>query len=558
MPLSINTNVTSLSTQRRSTSAGTDLARSVERLGSGLRINRAADDAAGLAIADRMNSGLRGMNQARRNISDAASMLQVADGAMAQVSEDLQRLRELAVQAGNGSFSPGDRAALQQEAGQLLQQISKVGEQTAFNGQAIFAQDNTSIGGDARHRAVLDGLKTGWLSSAEALVKQYYGLTADGVTLTVNLDGFTDGPANVLASVSGTVFAGSGQFNNVHLNIDMADFGTSNTADGGGPPLYSDRIIAHEMVHAIMSRTTDFQFPQWFIEGTAELIQGADERLRAAISPAGGLAAVVASVGSGFTYEGAYAASRYMHEKLKELGVAGGMKGVMQYLNQHQAANLDQALNAVTGGAYANTSAFVADFTANGANFITTRMDLANQDTGAIGGLDADGGPSRNARDVVADVGTGSADSPLEGFKVVFPTNGGATGTRRVQVQAGPGVSQGDTIELGFSAMNAAALGLADLDLTRSAVALLHIDEALDFVTQQRVVAGASGKRLDVAADTLAGNSVNLAGARSRIRDADIAAEATALTRSRILQQAASAMLTQANSQPRAVLALLR
>jgi flagellin len=89
-------------------------------------------------------------------------------------------------------------------------------------------------------------------------------------------------------------------------------------------------------------------------------------------------------------------------------------------------------------------------------------------------------------------------------------------------------------------------------------VALLHIDEALDFVTQQRVVAGASGKRLDVAADTLAGNSVSLAGARSRIRDADIAAEATALTRSRILQQAASAMLTQANSQPRAVLALLR
>jgi flagellin len=384
-------------------------------------------------------------------------------------------------------------------------------------------------------------------------VKQYYGIEADGVSMTVNLDD-TDGAANVLASVSGTTSGGSGKFNNIHLNIDMADFGTGTTADGGGAPLYSDRIIAHEMVHAVMSRATGFQFPQWFTEGTAELIQGADERLKAAIA-GGGVAAVVASVAGSFTYEGGYAASRYMHAKLKGMGVDGGMKGIMQYLNQHQSAGLDQALNAVTNGVYADTNAFVADFSANGAAFIAT-MDLNNADTGAIGGLDADGGPSRNARDVVPDVGEGSAADPTTGFKEIFPTIGGFSGTRRVQIQAG--ARPEDLIELSFSAMNAAALGLSDLDLRRSAVAILHIDQALEFVNQQRVVAGASSERLDIAAAQLAVGSENLSAARSRVRDADFAAETTALTRNQILQQAADAMLSQANSLPSAVLQLLR
>jgi flagellin len=555
--LTLNTNTNSLNTQRRATEHSATLARAIGRLSSGLRINSAADDAAGLAITQRMSAGINGGNQAVRNINDASSMVQVADSAMAQVTDSLQRLRALAVQAGNGSYGASDREALQGEAGQILRQITQIGEQTSFNGQAVFAQDTASLGGDDKKRRVIDGLKTGWLTSAEKLIKQYYGLEGDGATITVNLD-TTDGAFNVLASVSGSVSGGSGKFNNIHLNIDMADFGTGTTPDGGTNPMfYSDRVIAHEMVHAVMSRSTDFQFPQWFTEGTAELIQGADERLAGAI--AGGapaVAAVVNSVGGGFTYEGAYAASRYLHEKLKEMGVAGGIKGVMQYLTQNQSASLDQALNAVTNGAYASTSAFVADFTANGANYITTQMNLTNADTGAIGGLDADGGPSRNARDVVSDVSDRSADAPLEGFNVVFPDLGGSTGMRHVQVQAG--ANAGDVINLSFGAMNAHALGLADLDLSDSAVALLHIDQALEFVNKQRVATGASNERLELAAQGLTQNVENLSAARSRIQDTDFAVETTALTRAQILQQAATAILSQANSQPQMVLQLLR
>lgn len=551
MALSISTNTLSLSTQRSMRTHDTEQAKVIERLSSGMRINRASDDAAGQAITSRLTSSLRGNSQAMRSLSDATSMLQVADGAMASVTETLQRLREMAVAAGNGSYTDGDRGALQKETQALLQHITQVGTDTSFNGDAVFSQDTVSIGGDERRRAVLDGLQSGWLSSAEDMIKQHYGLMGDGAKLTVNLD-ITDGAYNVLASVSGT--SSGGKLNNLHLNLDMADFGTAVTPDGGSAPLYSDRIVAHEMVHAVMGRTMNMgALPQWFVEGTAELINGADERL----AGAGSIAGVVSNIaGGGFSYEGGYAASRYLHDRMKGLGVEGGIKGIMQYLNNNQSADLDAALNAVSKGVYTSNAAFLADFGANGAQFINTKMNLTNADTGAIGGLDADGGIVRDARAVVPASGTSNAADGLAGFNVVYPDEGGASGVRRVQVQAGDSV--GDLIDLQFSSMNARALGLANLDMTRSTVALLTIDRALEFVNEQRVRTGASSNRLDLAAGALETSSQNMQAARSRIQDTDYASDTARLTRTQILQQAASAMLAQANGQPRSVLSLLR
>lgn len=551
MSLSVVTNVSSLNAQRNASSVGQGLTRSLQRLSTGLRINNAADDAAGLAIAERMTSGIRGMNAAKRNINDGASLLQTADGALAQVTASLQRLRELAVQAGNSTYSVADRAFMQDEANQILAQISQVGKQTSFNGEAVFAQDTTSIGGDAAKRFVLDGLKSGWLRESEKLIEKYYGLTGEGSKLTVDLDSFTDGGSNVLAMVEYNM---SGTHN--ILRVDMADFTPTNAPDGGGAPMYSDRIIAHEMVHAVMASSTFmFSLPQWFIEGTAELIHGADERVAGAVG-GGGAAAVVASVAGGFSYEGSYVASRYLHDQLKEMGVEGGIKGIMTYLGAHKTENLSQALNAVTNGVYADTNAFVADFSANGVDFINNKMDLTNADTGAIGGLDADGGPSRNAKDVVFDAGDRGAPDVLEGFAEVFPEIGGSTGRRQVQIQVG--ASANDHIMLDLTAMNAAALGLADLDLESTSNSIRHIDEALEFVNTQRTVIGASTARLESAASSLATGVENLSASRARILDADYASETASLTRSQILQQAATAMIAQANNQPSAVLALLR
>ena len=558
MALTINTNINSLSAQRHLSTQDATRSRALERMASGLRVNSAKDDAAGLAIASRMASRITGLDQSKRNLNDATSLLQVADGAMAQVTESLQQLRSLAVEAGNKTLSPGDISALQQQAGQILAGITQVSQQSSFNGQAVFSQDTQSLGGDKAQRAVIDHLKTGWLTSAENLIKQYYGLSGDGATLTVDLTSLHDGQWNVLAQVAGTVYSGSDKVYNQQLQLDMADFPDINEPDGGVGPMFDDRVIAHEMVHAVFGRATSNDAPTWFKEGTAELIHGADERLAAALSPTNTSSDIANGVtSSSFTYEGAYAATRYMHDQLKKMGVTDGIKAVMVYMNQNQTASLDDALDALTSHTWTTADDFLADFhTAGHGDTFIDGMNLANADTGAIGGLDADNGPVRTATDIVADSSDRNPDAPLAGFKVILPTLGGTTATKGMQVQVG--ANAGETIDLSLAAMNAAALGLDDLDLSNASIALLHIDQALDFVSQQRVNAGASLNRLDIAARNSETEGESLTSARSRILDTDYAAETVVLTRTQILQQAASAMITQANSMPSGVLALLR
>ena len=137
MTISVNTNLFSLNAQRKLAGSQSSLQTSMQRLSSGLRINSAADDAAGLAIATRMNAQIKGINVAIRNANDGISLAQTAEGALATVTDALQRMRELAVQAQNGSNGTSDRANLDTEYQQLSQEITRIAQQTKFNGIAI-------------------------------------------------------------------------------------------------------------------------------------------------------------------------------------------------------------------------------------------------------------------------------------------------------------------------------------------------------------------------------------------------------------------------------------
>ena len=137
MAMTINTNVSSLNAQRNLTASKDSLATSLERLSSGLRVNSSKDDAAGLAIADRMNAQIRGINVAIRNANDGISLAQTAEGALSTVSDVFQRMRELAVQAQNGSNGTTDRANLNTEYQQLSAEVTRIAAQTKFNGTAI-------------------------------------------------------------------------------------------------------------------------------------------------------------------------------------------------------------------------------------------------------------------------------------------------------------------------------------------------------------------------------------------------------------------------------------
>ncbi|RRN55399.1 flagellin FliC [Pseudoxanthomonas sp. SGNA-20] len=141
----INTNVMSLNAQRNLSTNSASLATTIQRLSSGLRINSAKDDAAGLAIAQRMTTQVRGMEQAARNANDGISLAQTAEGALQEISNNLQRIRELAVQAANGTNSNEDKAALQKEVQQLKDEISRVIENTKFNGIHLLNTSGTVI-----------------------------------------------------------------------------------------------------------------------------------------------------------------------------------------------------------------------------------------------------------------------------------------------------------------------------------------------------------------------------------------------------------------------------
>jgi flagellin len=147
----INTNIASLNTQRNLSASSSSLDTSIQRLSSGLRVNSAKDDAAGLAIATRMDAQVRGMNVAIRNSNDAISFAQTAEGGLSKVTDSLQRMRELAVQSANGTNSSGDRANLEAEYQQLASEVTRIGTATKFNGTAVFGATATTfqIGADA-------------------------------------------------------------------------------------------------------------------------------------------------------------------------------------------------------------------------------------------------------------------------------------------------------------------------------------------------------------------------------------------------------------------------
>tara|TARA_R110002110_G_scaffold405241_1_gene624195 strand:+ start:28018 stop:29172 length:1155 start_codon:yes stop_codon:yes gene_type:complete len=176
----INTNIASLNAQRNLNSSQSDLNTSLQRLSSGLRINSAKDDAAGLAISERFTTQIRGLNQAARNANDGISLAQTAEGALGEVTNNLQRIRELAVQSSNATNSASDRNALQTEVAQLLQEIDRVADQTQFNGVKL-----------------LDGSFTGALFQVGANA---------GETITVTAT--TDANTAALGSVSQNTSAG--------------------------------------------------------------------------------------------------------------------------------------------------------------------------------------------------------------------------------------------------------------------------------------------------------------------------------------------------------------
>ncbi|MBI5753003.1 MAG: flagellin FliC [Hydrogenophilales bacterium] len=196
MALVVNTNIASLTAQRNLDSSSNKLAVTLARLSSGLRVNSAKDDAAGLAVAEAFTSQIRGNTQAVRNANDGISLGQTAEGALGQVAGNLQRIREIAVQAANGTISNTNRSQLQKEVDQLTQEISRIVQTTTFNGTSLLSGANTltfQVGADGTATNQVSVTTTNLASSASAGLFAYCStLTTTGV-LTVTTSGAASG-----------------------------------------------------------------------------------------------------------------------------------------------------------------------------------------------------------------------------------------------------------------------------------------------------------------------------------------------------------------------------
>jgi len=463
MPQIINTNIASLNAQRNLTRSQGMLSTSLQRLSSGLRINSAKDDAAGLAISERFTAQIRGLNQAARNANDGISLAQTGEGALAEVTNNLQRIRELSVQSANATNSASDRAALQEEVNQLVEEIDRVATQTNFNGVKL-----------------LDG----------SFASQTFQVGANvGETITVaNLDSARASALGQFAGFNSTDFAITASETPVLSDVTIGGTTTS---------LGTIKVDAKVIADAINS------------SGVQGLTASADVTTVAgtATTTAGALDAAESFVLNGLTINVTNAANAAT--------------------NRARAVEAINAQSAVTGVTAADDGTGVALTAADGRNVVVAAGTGALADYGLAAGTD---GATIDISYVAPDGVTGSVDFT------------GALGASSFAI-----------------ASTGTAMSAVDISTVSGAEsAITAVDAALTSVNSSRATLGAIQNRFESVVTSLTTTSENLSASRSRIMDADFAAETANLTKAQILQQAGTAMLAQANALPQNVLALLQ
>ncbi|MDQ6628518.1 MAG: flagellin [Pseudomonadota bacterium] len=471
----INTNIRSLTAQYNTDKTQNDLSTAIQRLSSGLRINSAKDDAAGLAISNRMTAQINGLNQAARNANDGISLSQVAEGALGSVTGNLQRMRELAVQSANSTNSASDRAALQQEVAQLQTEIDRVATQTQFNGINL-----------------LDG----------SFVAQQFQVGANsGQTITV---------ASIASSRASALGVYQG-FNLVSQPIGTAN----NTAQPLTVTVGSGSTISLGSV-AIDAKAQAAAITSGNIAGLIAIANATNV-------PAGASATAATGPGAAtYTING-------VAISISGVNGAGALSS-----NRANAVAAINAQSAATGVIASDTGAGISLAAADGRN-----VSVAYAPNTFPGSAAADFGlPTTPLTGGTLNLSY-TAPSGISGSVVFAQTGGLATSI----------------------AINGTGTAVSAMDISTVAgsnAALSSIDAALQTVNSTRAALGAVQNRFSSTIENLHTGSENLSASRSRIQDADFAAETANLSRAQVLQQAGTAMIAQANQMPQQVLALLK
>lgn len=496
MPQIINTNVSSLTAQRNLNSSQDSLNVSLQRLSSGLRINSARDDAAGLAISNAFTSQVRGLNQAIRNANDGISLSQVAEGALAESTNILQRVRELSIQSANGTNSGTERAALQQEVSQLTAELNRIAETTSFGGRNLldgtFGTETFQVGSEANQTisVSINGAGANTLGTTRLTLDgtEFSFATAAGADATAAanpLGGATFTLAGPLGSENVTTSAGASAF-------DVASAIDGENADTG--------ISADARTGAILSGLND-------------------GNITFTLRGQGGAAA---SVSAGI--------------------VSGDLTTLASNINAQQATT---GIGAVVEGATVRLTSergddiVIEDFTTDAAT-ATASVQATDYDGTGVGAATVLSGAALSTTDTTRVTGEVRLDAT---GSLTFSLSAADTGISSAQVATGT-LTAVSTVDIS--------------DQTGAQNAISIVDAAIQAIDSQRASIGAVQNRLQSTISNLQSISENVSAARSRIQDADFAVETANLTRTQILQQAGISVLAQANALPQQVLSLLQ
>jgi flagellin len=502
----INTNVLSLNAQRNLARTQGDLAQALQRLSSGLRINSAKDDAAGLAISERFTTQIRGINQAVRNANDGISLAQTAESALGELTNNLQRIRELAVQSANGTNSASDRVALDQEVQQRVAEIERIASQTAFNGLKVldgtFGSSQFQVGANAGETITVN-LSQGTKASQ---IGQIATATSAAEVTVANLTG------------TGTIQVGSGQAR----TIGIATAGTAAGQTVGSAFAKVNAINAASVSGLTATASNNVEF---VIAATAGV--SATDAYSLRINGQDIFAGYNQATGGVLT---AQQITDAINGQASTTGVTAILSGTDLRLSA--ADGRDIAIAQLLGGGATGgiTAGAAGASTVNG----TTYRD------GTLTATLADA----NANSVVVGAVNGGTVTLTAAENIILTDDGAILGFATADFTIAK-----DTTTLATA--NVTTVSEANNVIQR-------VDAALTTVSGLRSTFGAIQNRFESTISNLTAISENLQASRSRIQDADFAAETAALTRAQILQQAGTAILAQANAAPQTVLALLQ
>ena len=512
----IQHNIAALNSYRNLTGNNNAVSKNLEKLSSGYRINRAGDDAAGLAISEKMRAQITGLNTAQKNAQDGVSLVQTAEGAMTEVHSMLNRMVELADQSANGTYADEvDRENLQKEISSLKDEIDRIADSTNFNGINL-----------------LDGsLSTGKLPTFTGLD----GLTPTTIAATGNKTELTIG--KVAADVD------TGKEYSLTFNYTDAN---------GAAKEKTIKLTAKNNQTLVDANGNDYALKtpgQATEEEMAKAFAGA----LSADSEVGGQFTVTANAGK-------------LSFVSKETGSTGGSK-VLAATTKY-----DTTSATLTAAQTAGTDAKVEYdftnmekdkvFTVNGEKFVfatagkqfdsdvnvleTTGTNPTADEVGKMAGM------------IANKLGLSDEQVKDDGTKITFSASAGNGG---LTLQIGDTADSFNQMTVSVGDMHAKALGISDIDISTQAGAKAAVDKiksAINSVSSTRGDLGAIQNRLEHTINNLSVSSENMTAAESRIRDVDMANEMMAYTKNNILVQSSQAMLAQANQLPQGVLQLLQ